>query len=72
MPILDGVAATKQIRGLGKVVPIIGLTANADELSHKLARTAGMNDLVMKPVKSFQLKNAIEHALAAVLAKKAQ
>jgi signal transduction histidine kinase len=51
MPMLDGNAATRRIRGdLGlKTLPIIGMTAGAllDERQHAL--DAGMNDVITKP-----------------------
>ncbi|KAH9205174.1 hypothetical protein DL95DRAFT_528969 [Leptodontidium sp. 2 PMI_412] len=50
MPVLDGVAATIQIRELGLDTPIIAMTANAlkEDVSSYLAK--GMNDYVPKPV----------------------
>lgn len=50
MPILDGVAATVQIRELGLDTPIVAMTANAlkEDVNSYLAK--GMNDYVPKPV----------------------
>jgi osomolarity two-component system sensor histidine kinase TcsA len=50
MPVLDGVAATMQIRELGLDTPIVAMTANAlkEDVSSYLAN--GMNDYVPKPV----------------------
>jgi signal transduction histidine kinase/CheY-like chemotaxis protein len=52
MPVLDGIAASSQIRALpnGATVPIVAMTANvflADQLKY---RAAGMNDFLPKPV----------------------
>tara|TARA_R110002060_G_scaffold52024_1_gene62984 strand:- start:15 stop:326 length:312 start_codon:yes stop_codon:yes gene_type:complete len=50
MPILDGVAATVQIRELELDTPIIAMTANAvkEDVNRYLAK--GMNGYVPKPV----------------------
>ncbi len=52
MPELDGVEATKKIRGLpgGKSIPVIAMTANAFADDKALCFAAGMNDFVAKPV----------------------
>ena len=53
MPEMDGVTATRRIRELEGdrgVVPIIGLTANVLPSQTLLYRTAGMNDVVAKPI----------------------
>lgn len=50
MPIMDGYAATKIIRGLGISIPIIALTANAFEEDKKTALDAGMNAHIEKPI----------------------
>ena len=64
MPVMDGVAATRKIRQMknGKLIPIIGLTAEAFVERHKLFREAGMNDVLSKPYTEAQLSRAIlEH-----------
>lgn len=50
MPVLDGITATKQLRKLGFLTPIVGLTANAFEEDRRLCLEAGMNEFVAKPI----------------------
>jgi CheY-like chemotaxis protein len=67
MPRMDGVAATRAIRGLpGRVgsVPIIALTANADPEDAAGYLAAGMNGVVEKPMKPENLLRALQDALA--------
>ena len=54
MPDMDGYETTRQIRALGgwaALVPILGLTANADEYTHKQCLDAGMIDVMTKPIR---------------------
>lgn len=50
MPVMDGLAATRAIRGLGIDLPIIGLTANAYAEDRQRCLDAGMTDFVAKPI----------------------
>ncbi|MBV8924909.1 MAG: PAS domain S-box protein, partial [Bradyrhizobium sp.] len=53
MPILDGLAATRRIRGLNETIaaiPIIGLTANAFSTEREACLAAGMNEHLSKPI----------------------
>lgn len=50
MPVMDGIACTKELRRLGSLTPIIGLTANADHETRTEAINAGMTDLLTKPL----------------------
>jgi len=54
MPVMDGCAATREIRALSrgdsKTVPIIAMTANVTEEDVKLAYDSGMNAHLGKPI----------------------
>ena len=69
MPVMDGPAATRAIRGLDRpdaaAIPIIALTANAFEEDVKACLQAGMNAHLSKPVDIEQLKALLARILAA-------
>ena len=52
MPVMDGLAATRQIRQMpeGEKIPILAMTANAFEEDRRQCMEAGMNDFISKPV----------------------
>ncbi len=69
MPLMDGVAATREIRSFEATAsrartPIIAVTANA--MAHQVAEyaAAGMDRVVAKPLDAAELFEAIEQALA--------
>jgi two-component system cell cycle response regulator DivK len=66
LPILDGYAATRAIRATSQV-PIIALTANANESDRALALAAGCNDYDTKPVDVTRLLEKINALLPSAL-----
>lgn len=63
MPVMDGLTAARTLKRLGCKTPIVGLTANADEQSRNEATEVGMSQFVRKPMKSAELRLAIESVL---------
>jgi signal transduction histidine kinase/CheY-like chemotaxis protein len=65
MPVLDGFAATRQIREQGRFValPIIAMTANVMEGDRDKCIDAGMNDYIGKPVVAADLRKTLERWL---------
>jgi CheY-like chemotaxis protein len=61
MPVLDGIAATRQIRALpeGGAVPILALSAYTSEEFAARCRDAGMNGYIEKPIRPDQLIAAV-------------
>ncbi|KIV88560.1 hypothetical protein PV10_08231 [Exophiala mesophila] len=60
MPKMDGIEATKQIRGIGCDVPIVALTAFDHETNRNACHAAGMNGFLPKPIKRTALKKVLE------------
>lgn len=68
MPVMDGIQATRAIRGLpGPVaaLPILALTANADPRDEADYLAAGMDGVAQKPIQPDVLLDAIRRVLAA-------
>ena len=67
MPEMDGITATRRIRGMtapGKAdVPIIALTANAMKGDEDQYLAAGMNDYLTKPLDSAELSRVLQRWL---------
>ena len=67
MPVMDGLEATKAIRGLeredAKKIPIIAMTANAFEEDQKACLDAGMDEHIGKPIDIPLLKRTITKLL---------
>lgn len=63
MPVLNGYEATREIRGSGMdridELPIIAMTADAFTEDVRLARVAGMNGHLSKPISIEQLRSAL-------------
>lgn len=68
MPHLDGLAATRKIRGMAGVmadIPILALTANADPWDAANYLAQGMDGVVEKPIKAERLLEAINALFSA-------
>ncbi|PHR61183.1 MAG: hypothetical protein COA43_04185 [Robiginitomaculum sp.] len=59
MPKMDGLEATRKIRGLGKTMPIVALTANAFDDDRNACFDSGMNDFMTKPVSAEELTEMV-------------
>ena len=68
MPILDGIGATKAIRASehpqAKTIPVIALTANALSEDVQLAKEAGIDAYLSKPLEPEQMFEALKNCLA--------
>jgi CheY-like chemotaxis protein/signal transduction histidine kinase len=68
MPILDGYAATREIRQREQTqnkphTPIVALTAHALQECYQQSREAGMDDYLTKPLRLQTLRNTLAHWL---------
>ena len=65
MPVLDGLAATRMIRGIAEIcdVVIVAFTALHSGGNRQSALAAGCNDYVQKPVRLEQLSNLLNRHL---------
>jgi signal transduction histidine kinase/CheY-like chemotaxis protein len=69
MPVLDGLQATAGIRDKlsavrNHAVPIVAMTAHAMKKDREKCLTAGMDDYISKPLKPWELAEAIERRVA--------
>ena len=67
MPVLDGLEATRRIRAGHPAtagIPIIAVTANAQEQDRLACLEAGMDDFVTKPVHIATLMRSLETAVS--------
>jgi signal transduction histidine kinase len=60
MPVMNGFEAAKIIKGMAPHIPIISQTAYAMESEKDVARNAGMDDYLVKPLKPAVLISAIQ------------
>lgn len=63
MPVMDGLAATTEIRRQGSTIPIIALTANAYDSDRDKAFEAGCNDYMAKPIMASALREMMKRYL---------
>jgi CheY-like chemotaxis protein len=67
MPEMDGLEATRVIRGMegpGTQVPILAMTAGALDKDRKACLEAGMTDYLSKPVREAELRQKLHHWLS--------
>lgn len=64
LPGLDGMALARQLRLHGMTTPLIALTARTDAEAEPLARQAGFDDFVRKPVTGDMLAAVIAAQVA--------
>jgi two-component system, sensor histidine kinase and response regulator len=68
MPVMDGLSATRRIRadGVLRSLPVVAMTASALESDRAACLTAGMNDVVTKPIDPAALWRSLSAWLPAV------
>jgi PAS domain S-box-containing protein len=59
MPERDGIQATVELRALGYQMPIVAMTATAGSKSRVKALSSGMNDYIVKPVKTESIRGIL-------------
>jgi signal transduction histidine kinase/CheY-like chemotaxis protein len=59
MPERDGIQATVEIRGMGLQMPIVAMTATANLKTKTKAIASGMNDYMIKPVKTDSIRSIL-------------
>lgn len=60
MPVMDGFAATQELRSKGVQTPIVALTAHALQGFREKCLAAGMNDYLSKPIQGSQLLRKLD------------
>jgi two-component system, sensor histidine kinase and response regulator len=69
MPVMDGLAATREIRrredGTGRHLRIVAMTASATREDRERCLAAGMDDFVTKPFRAVELYRAVEEVAPA-------
>jgi CheY-like chemotaxis protein len=66
LPGIDGMETTRRIRRLpeSRSLPIVALTAHAQEADRAACIDSGMNDFLTKPIKQADLSTCMQHWLA--------
>ena len=59
MPVLDGIEATRYIRAFNKEIPIVAITAYADDQMRTECAEAGMNAFIAKPCSRDEINEVI-------------
>ena len=59
MPGMDGIEATKQLRGMGYKEPVVALTANAVAGQSDIFKKNGFDDFISKPIDIRQLNSVL-------------
>lgn len=59
MPVLDGIEATRYIRAFNKQIPIVAITAYADDMMRTECAEAGMNAFLAKPCSRDEIREII-------------
>lgn len=63
MPVLDGIEATRYIRVFNKFIPIVAITAYADDQMRTECAEAGMNAFLAKPCSREDIKSVISECV---------
>ena len=63
MPVLDGIEATRYIRVFNKQIPIVAITAYADDQMRTECAEAGMNAFLAKPCSREEIKDVISECV---------
>ena len=71
LPGVDGIALARMLRAQGFAAPLLAVTARSDADAEILARTAGFDDFLRKPVSGAQLAEALVAARRSVDAQRA-
>ena len=64
MPVMDGLTATRWIRQRRITTPVVAVTANSDADVRRRCFEAGMNDLLVKPVRRADIRRVLEQQSA--------
>ncbi len=66
MPVMDGLEATRRIRAIAPMLPVIGLTAHALTDEREKCHAAGMVDVITKPTDTKLLVEAIRRNVRSI------